>query len=160
LVETIFYVVILSFALLAVTQTLLIVTRSYSTLKNAERLEEEATFSLERMIREIRDARSVDDAGSLLGAHPGRLLLASTDISGNSRTVEFSLEGGKLTLKEDGVTTGLLSSAQTNISNLVFRKIATARSQGVTIEMTMRSGTSTAARTENFYATAALRDSY
>ncbi|HBV01547.1 MAG TPA: hypothetical protein DEF00_04145 [Candidatus Taylorbacteria bacterium] len=160
LVEALFYVAIFSFSLLAIMQTLIVVTRSHGMLRSAQRVEQEASISIERMIREIRDGESIDDAGSVFSAHPGKLLLHSTNVSGLPRTVEFSLSGGKLSLKEDGVAVGLLTSTQTNISNLVFRKISTARSEGVKIEMTMQSGTSTTARSENFNTTAALRDSY
>lgn len=160
LMEMLFYIAILSFALLAMMQTLIVVTRSYGTLQNAERVEQEAAISLDRLIREIRDANGIDDAGSVFSAHPGKLLLHSATASGTSKTVEFSLEGGRLKLKENGATIGFLTSSQTNISNLIFRKITTARSQGVKIELTMRSGTTTAMRVEDFYATAVLRDSY
>ena len=63
-------------------------------------------------------------------------------------------------LKEDGVVVGPLSSAQTSASNLVFRRIPTGRSEGVKIELTLTSGAGSVARSENFYATAVLRDSY
>lgn len=160
LVEMLFYVAILSFALLAAMQTLIVVTRSYKTLQNAERVEQEATISLEMLVREIRDANGIDDAGSVFTTHPGKLLLQSTTASGTPKTVEFSLESGQLKLKENGATVGFLTSPQTNISNLVFRKITTARSQGVKVELTMRSGTTTALRVENFYVTAVLHNSY
>ncbi len=160
LVEMLFYVAILAFALVAVMQTLIVVTRSYGVLRSTQRVEQEASVSMERMVRELRDASGIDDAGSVFGTHPGKLLLNSTTASRTARTVEFSIDSGKLSLKENGVVTGLLSSTRTNISSLIFRKITTARSKGVKIEMTMQSGTSTAARAENFYATGVLRDSY
>src|SRR3989344_621733 len=140
LVEMLFYVAILSLSLIAVMQTLLGVTRSYGVLKAAVRVEQEVALSMERMVREVRDANGIDDAGSVLGAHPRTLLLNSSDISGGTRTVEFSIDAGKLSLKENGVVTGLLTSTKTNISHIVFRKISTAHSQGVKIEMTMESG--------------------
>ena len=160
LIEMLFYVAILSLSLLAVTQTLLVVTRSYGTLRAAERVEQEAAGGVERILREVRDANDIDDAGSVFGAHPGKLLLQSTTVLGSPRTVEFSLDGGKLSLKENGSVTGLLTSQNTTISSLVFRKISTTRSKGVKIEMTMQSGSGPSLRTENFYTTAVLRDSY
>src|SRR3989338_4816232 len=113
LVETLFYVAILSFSLLAIMQTLIVVTRSHGVLRSAQRVEQEASISIERMIREIRDGESIDDACSVFSAHPGKLLLHSTNVSGLPRTVEFSLSGGKLSLKEDGVAVGLLTSTPT-----------------------------------------------
>ncbi|MDO8594048.1 MAG: prepilin-type N-terminal cleavage/methylation domain-containing protein [bacterium] len=160
LVEMLFYIAILSLALLVVTQTLVVLMRSYGVLRGAQHIEEDVGGALDRMVREIRDANGVDDAGSVLGTHPGKLLLNTTTLAGAPRTVEFSLSAGQLLLKENGVVTGFLTSSSTSLSSLIFRKITSVRSKGVKIEMTMQSGTSTAARSENFYSTAVLRDSY
>ena len=160
LIEMLFYIALLSLCMLAVMRTLVAVTNSYRTFRSATHVEQEAAFGFERMVREIRDASGIDDAGSTFGSHPGKLLLSTTDVSGTARTVEFSLSSGLLKLAENRVTTGFLTSTSTTISNLVFRKITTARSKGVKIEMTMQSGTTTAFRSENFYVTAVLRDSY
>jgi len=160
LVEMLFYVAILTLSLIAVTQTLLVVTRSYGVLRNAQHIEKESAFSLERMLREIRDASDIDDAGSTVGSHPGVLSLRTTDAFGAARTVEFSLVSGKLSLKENGAMTGALTGTSTSISNLVFRKITTPRSKGVKIEMTMQAGSGHTARSEDFHGTAVLRDSY
>ena len=160
LVEMLFYVALLSLSLLAVMQTLVVVTRSYGVFKAAQHIEQEASAAGERMIREIRDANGINDAGSALSSHPGKLLLTSTDASGVPRTVEFSLSGSQLSLKENGVVTGLLTSPKTSISTLVFRKITTTRSKGIKIEMILQAGSGVASTTEKFYITAALHDSY
>lgn len=160
LVEMLFYIALLSLVLLAVTETLIVMTRSYGALRAAQRIEEEAGFALERMVREIRDASRITDAGSVFGSHPGTVLLTTTTASGAARTVEFYLDSGTLMLKEDGAVTGALTSARTGVTNVIFRKITTARSKAVKIELTLTSGTGSAARSESFYATAVLRDSY
>ena len=160
LVEMLFYIAILSLALLVVTETLLIMVRSYGSLRAAQQIAQDASLSLERMMREIRDANGTTDAESVLGLHPGELFLSTTDARGAPRTVEFSLSNGQLVLKENGVQSGALTSTKTSITNMVFRKIVTARSKGVKIELSMRSGAGSAARSENFHATAVLRDSY
>ncbi len=159
LVEMIFYVVILSFSLVAITETLIVVTRSFGYLRAAENIEREGGLSLERIIREIRDAKSVD-ASSALGSHPGKLVLNSTNASGNTETVEFYVSNGQLYLTENGTVTGALTSDKTSLGSLVFRKITTPRSEGVKVEMTLSSGSGRTLRSEHFYATAVLRDSY
>ena len=160
LVETLLYTAILSLVLLIVAGTVIAVIRSSGNLRTAQLIERDAGFVLERMVREIRDAQSVNVGASILGAHPGKLLLNTTTVSGGVRTAEFYLDNGVLYFKEDGAVVGPLGSAQTTVSNLVFRHIATSRSDGVKIELTLTSGTGSAARSENFYATAVLRDSY
>ncbi|MEK7208221.1 MAG: prepilin-type N-terminal cleavage/methylation domain-containing protein [Patescibacteria group bacterium] len=160
LVEMLFYIAILSFSLLAVTETLITVTRSYGVLRAALHIEQEAAFALERMAREIRDANDINDAESVFNAHPGELFLVTTNAAGAARTVRFYLDNGKLSLKENGVATGAQTSAKTSVSNLVFRKITTARAKGGKVELTMQAGAGQTARSERFYATAMLRDSY
>lgn len=160
LVETLFYVALLALSLLVVMQTLVALTRSFAVFRAAAQIEQSAALSLERMVRVTRDANDISDAGSVFGAHPGRLRLNTTTATGAARAVEFSVNGGALTLIEDGTVAGFLTSSTTNVSNLVFRKITTARSKGVKIEMTLTAGSGAAARSENFYTTAVLRDSY
>ncbi|TSC57915.1 MAG: Uncharacterized protein Greene041679_225 [Parcubacteria group bacterium Greene0416_79] len=159
LLETLIYLALLSFALLAVTETLVAITRSYAALRAGARIEADGTLGMERLLREIRNAQSVD-AASLLGVHPGMLRLKTTTASGAPQTLEFYAESGRLYLKENGVVAGPLGSVETTLTNIVFRKIETQRSQGVKVEMTLGSGAGSAARSENFYATAVLRDSY
>lgn len=160
LVETLLYTALFSLVLLVVAETLIAAVRSSGMLRASQRIERDAGFALERMVREIRDAKNVTVAASALGAHPGMLALNTTNASGGARSALFSLTNGVLYLTEDGVVVGPLSSAQTVVSNLVFRRVTTGRSEGVKIEMTFQSGSGQAARKENFYATAALRDSY
>ena len=160
LVETLLYVAILSAVLLVVAETLIIAIRSAGTLRASQRIERDAGFALERLARESRDAQSVNLGASILGVHPGKLALYTTTTSGGTRAVEFYLDSGILYLKEDGAVVGPLSSAEVVVSNLIFRRAATPRSEGVTIELTLQSGSGQAARSENFYATAVLRDSY
>ena len=160
LVEMLFYVAILSLSLLMIMQTLIVVMRSYGVFRAAQRIEREAGNALERVVREVRGAESINEAESTLGTHPGELSLVSTDSVGAPHTVDFYLDEGKLSLKENGAVTGLLTSAKSTITDLVFRKIDSAHSQGVKIEMTLQAGGGSEARTEHFYATAVLRNSY
>lgn len=160
LVETLLYTAVLSLVLLVVAETTIAVIRSTRTLRVAWRIERDAGFALERMVREIRDAESVNLGQSVLGAHPGALALNTTNTSGEARAVLFSLTNGALYLTEDGVVVGPLSSEEVTVSNLIFRHILTGHSEGVKIELALSSGSGGALRTENFYATAVLRDSY
>lgn len=160
LVEMLFYVALLSLALLVVTQTLLVMIRSYGNLRATQHIEQDGGFSLDRIVREIRDASEVTDAESVLGTNPGELFLVTTNAVGASRTVEFYIENGQIMLREDGTPVGSLTGTKTTVTNLVFRKITTTRSKGVKIEMTIESGSGTANKSKNFYGTAVLRDSY
>ncbi|MDO8564682.1 MAG: hypothetical protein Q7R88_01675 [bacterium] len=154
-----FYVIILSLCLVVVAQTIIISIRSYGALRAKQVLETDAAIALERITREVRDAESVALGGSVLGSHPGVLVLNSTTLDGAPRTVEFLIVNGLLTLKENGVSVGALTG-ESAIRTLIFRRIATARSEGVKVELTLQEGVGVASSTESFYATAVLRDSY
>lgn len=160
LVETLFYTVILSLSLVAVTQTLIVTVRSYGALRAKEAIETDAAAALARMMREIRNAKSVSVPGSTLGSSPGALLLNTTTDTGDARAVRFSAENGKVVLAENGVPAGALTGGKSTLVNLIFRRIATPHSEGVKIELALRSGSGIASTSESFYATAVLRDSY
>ncbi len=160
LVEMLFYIALFSISLIAVMQTLSVMVLSYGAFRASQHIQQDAAFSMERLIREIRDARSIADSESVFLQSPGRLFLNSTTVSGAVRSVEVYLEDGRLSLREDGAITGFLTSDTTTISNLVFRKITTPRSLGVKIEMRIEAGSGASGRSEDFYSTAVLRDSH
>ena len=157
LIETLFYVALLSFALLMVSQTVLVMLRSVETLRASAHLTQDAGASLARLGREIRGAASVTDATSIFNTSPGALALQTTDASGAAKTVEFKVFGNALYLFENNLSLGALTGSSTALTNLVFRKIATTASAGVKIEMTLRSTVGAASSTESFYSTVVLR---
>lgn len=157
LVETLFYVIILSFSLFVVSETVLVMVRSVKNLHADERAAQDGAAVLSRIAREIHNADSITDAESSFAVHPGRLLLHTTDAVGAARTVEFYVSSGALMLRENGVLAGALTGAETSVKNLVFRKIVTPRSIGVKTELTIQGAAST---TRAFYTTSVLRNSY
>jgi len=107
---------------------------------------------MERMIREIRSAESIDPA-SIFGSHPGYLKLNTLDDLGNPTSIEFFLNGTSLMAKEGTSQPESLTASSTDVSNLVFRQISvSADSKAVRIELEISS--------EKFYDTAILRKSY
>lgn len=159
LVEMLFYVALLSLSLLAVSETLSTVARSYARLRTAEYIGQDAASSLDRIVRAAQAAKSFG-AGSVFATSPGTLELISQTATGTPKTSQFYLSGGGLYLKENGTVIGRLTSDKTSVSNLVFYSLSTARSKGLKVEMTISGGSAPAARSEKFYATAILRDSY
>jgi len=160
LIELLVYTGILVIIMAVAVSTLLSLSRSVRTVSSAQLVESAAEVSLDRMMREARGAQSIDMAESSLGVSPGQLTLDTTDAGGASTTVEFFLSGQTLRIKEAGADVGPLTPTSTRVTALSFRKIQTANSQAVKIEMTVESGTSTSYRSKNFYGTAVLRGSY
>ncbi|TSC67795.1 MAG: Uncharacterized protein G01um101472_304 [Parcubacteria group bacterium Gr01-1014_72] len=160
LIEIIVYVSLLSLLFIVVVSTLLAMTRSFATIRTTQHIQSAALFSLDRMVREIRDGASVNTAQSVLGSHPGVLYLNTTDAASAARTVEFFVSGTTLTLRENGVIAGPLTPEDARVVNLVFRRIDTPHSEGVKIELVIEAGTGSTLRSETFYTTAVMRESY
>ena len=156
ILEALIYIAILSIVSVVIVDVALVMTKAYGSFRVTQNIERAGLSSLDRIIREIRDAESIDLSASVLGTHPGTLTLNTTDSSGNARTVEFYLQNEVISLKENGIANGALMNTNASTTNFIVRRIVNAHSEGVKIEMTISSG----AKSENFYATAVLRNSY
>lgn len=160
LVELIIYMALMTVLLAGVVQSTLLLTQGYRNVKAVRNIENSAIYSMDRMVREIRNAKSVDGSQTTYNSAAGSLKLNTTDDVGTAQTVRFYLSGGKLMLQRNGADIGPLSVSSANVSSLIFRLISTSTSQAIKIELTVESGTSTAYFTKNFYETATIRGTY
>lgn len=148
LLEMVLYVGIFAVLTLLTVNTVLALTRAVGEIRGTRNIIRDADGAIERMIREIRAAESVDAAASVLGSHPGKLVL-----TGTSSTITFSLLGGEqLFLKKDVQPAASLTSSSTHITNLVFMRMVASSSEAIRIQMTMDN--------KKFYGTAVLRQIY
>lgn len=157
LIEMVVYIAILVGMLVIVIQVVFSITRSSQMVHSARNIETSAVSALERIGRELRQAQSVDTVASTLNSHPGVLALDGESDAGVAYSREFYLSGGRLRLRENGVEAGVLTHASTTVTNLVFTRFYATSTEGVRIQMTLESGTSTAYRTETFYSSILLR---
>ncbi len=159
IIETLIYIAILVFILVVVVTLLFNLLSSQKNIKAAKSIENSASLSLERIIRETRLADSVDTSTSVFGSSNGKLVLNTTDTSGNARTVEFYLSGTSIHLKDNGADQGALTQNDVRVTSLKFTQINGDNSTAVRTEMTLQSGTTTSFRSDNFYTTDILRSS-
>ncbi|PIP86486.1 hypothetical protein COV42_00575 [Candidatus Campbellbacteria bacterium CG11_big_fil_rev_8_21_14_0_20_44_21] len=159
LIEMIIYTSILSAVFVLVVNTLLLISRSYRSIKLTNDINNSASLSLERLTREIRLAESVNAGSSILGAHPGSLVLNTTE-EGSPATLNFFLEDDALKLSKDGLLSGLLTRDNIEVSNLVFKLSSGENSEMVKIEMTLTGSEKGMIKSDNFYTSAVLRGSY
>lgn len=163
LLETLIYAAILGLVAVFTTGSILAMTRSYASVKMSRDINFSASAAMERMANEIRLANGIDDAGSIFGASHGKLKLYTIDGSGNPSTIEFSLplNGTDVLVKEgDGVSEALTAST-TEVTNLIFNEISSsAISKAVKISLTVKAKSGRMEKTENFYNTVILRESY
>ena len=158
--ELVVYVSIIAVMAVGSIQAMLSITRTFSEVKSYSDIRESATSALERMIKEIRFATSIDYSGTVLGINPGRLKLNTTDEDGNTRTLEFYTLGNSLNLIDNGVDKGTITGGSTLLNNLIFRQSTTSKGMLVKIEMTLKDTRVTNSRSANFYGSAVLRGAY
>jgi type II secretory pathway pseudopilin PulG len=156
--ELLVYIAILTFLLLIISNILISISKTQKVLAASRRVEVSGISIAERVSREIRAASSINIVTSVLGTHPGRLVLDGDDELGNTRTVEFYESNGKVYIMENGVDLGPLSVEGANVTSLVFRRFTGINSEGVRLELSIESGESASYKNMNFYSTAVIRE--
>lgn len=162
LIELLIYVAVLAIVSVLVMGTIVMTMRAFNRIKVARAIDDSAKSAMERMVNEIRYASNIDLGQSTLGAHPGKLVLDSVDrTSGATTTIEFSLGGDLLRIKEGSSDYQDIVSSGVQVTNLVFRNIAaSSTSKAVKIEMSVKATKGSYERISNFYDTVILRQSY
>src|SRR3989344_2483131 len=156
LIETLIYTGILIFIVVVVGSTILAFSRVYRSII-AEQHVEHAADALERILRETRNATSIDASGSTFGNDTGVLSLNTKDEDGDAVTLQFFTDAGTIRMNEDTADIGPLTATSTNVTKLLVTSITTAKSKAIRVELTVESGTSTHYRTKTYYGTAVLR---
>lgn len=160
--ELIIYAAILAIISVLAVNAILIMTKSFGSFKASRALNVSVRTALERMIREIRLANSLNSGESVFDANPGRLVLNTVDQEiENPATMEFVLGNNAVKYRKNGASLEQLTGAEVQVNRLIFRKIQNAStSLAVKVEMTVSAGQGVSQKTENFYATAVLRGGY
>lgn len=159
LVEMIIYIAFFAVFSVVAVEAMMVVMKSFYSLRLTQSINQSATTALERMSREIRNAYDINTAESTFTTNPGRLTLRTKDSSGTNTTVEFYVSGGQIRIKEGGVDKGSLMAKSTTVTNLVFRQIATTNSKAIKIEMSFHDAHGVLTRDAVFYDTILLRGS-
>lgn len=147
LLETVLYIGIFAIITLLTVNTVLALTRAVSEIRSVRHIIQDSDTAMERMIREIRAAESIDTTASIFNTHPGKLVLANApDIT------TFSFSDGKIFLQKNSESIVPIAGNTTVITNLIFTHFTTARSEAIRVTMTMDN--------KNFYGTAVLRTHY
>ena len=160
LMEMLIYLAIFTMLSILVINSLITVMTSFATTRTNRDLLESGSTAIERISREIRQAKDVDIANSTLGSSPGVLQLNSTNSVGNSMVIKFMISSGALNIYEDGVLKDNLLGQNISVNSLIFRRISTTNSEAVKIEMTLQDNKSKSTKTANFFDTIGLRGAY
>jgi type II secretory pathway pseudopilin PulG len=160
IVETVIYTAILTIVLTLIVQVMFSIVRTHRVVRLKQSIESSATLSMERMLREIRNATSVDVGGSTFGSSPGRLTLDGTDANGLPYTITFDLSGGTIRISSNGSAPGNLSLPGVTADSLIFRNMNNSISSGVKVELSLSGSTGAESRTLDLFGFAVLRNSY
>lgn len=159
LVETIIYVAFFAGLISAMIFGLAVSFKAYSFTRAKRQISIDANLAIERIVREVRQASSINDGSSSFGVNPGVLVLNSIDTSGNPVTVKFSVVNDVISVTENSVLVGGITSGFTDVENLTFTKLTTPVGAGVKIDLRVRS-TKGVSNTADFHNTAMLRGAY
>ena len=151
LIETLIYIFILVIIIMAVIGLVIAMIRAIDTFRVEREINHGAQVALERIVREIRSADSIDLAGSVFNTNPGQLKLVKVGTNYN-----FSVSNNSLILVENSGSAISLLPTEVIVPSLIFRHIIGSASDSVRIELTL-SHNADQNREEIFYTTASLR---
>lgn len=160
IVEIIVYLAIFTTLSVLVINSFIVVLGSFNNTQTNRDLLESGSAVIERVSREIRQAKSIDVVGSVLASSPGALQLNSTTSSGTTTIMKFSVASGALNLYQDGTLVGNLLGQNVSVTTLIFRRIVTTNGEAVKIELTLEDTRSKSSISANFYNTIILRGAY
>lgn len=163
LVESMIYLAILVFLLAGVINAVITLTSMYRKVRVVRSVESSAVILMDRIIRETRNADSINSAQTSWNISNGSLALNTTDTSGASSVIRFYIATGtsRAMLEENGINLGPLTDSNVRVTSMLFRSYSTSTSAAVKIEMTLESAsTSPLYVSRNFYGTAVMRGSY
>ena len=155
LLQVLIYVSLLAMISLLVIGSILSVYRALLKTKIEKKIITNGDIAIETMARSIRDASSVDVAGSTFGANPGVLKLNSRKFYLSTSTLEV----------QDGIKPAQdLTSSDAKVTSLVFYRdfssASSTLSDIIKIEITVESGDGQFLKSKKFYNSAVLRGEY
>lgn len=155
LVETILYASIITVIFLVVINSLLTVVRVYKETAPTRNINISGSLAMDRILRDIRNSADIDEANSLIGINPGKLVLLS-----GPTTTEFYVENGLIFVEENSLNGGSLIHKSVTTTDLTFTLVPTPNSTGVRVKLTLESGSGSTTKTSSFYGMSILRNSY
>jgi len=161
LIEIIIYVLLLSIIVVVVVNVFFSETNAWGHAR-AERIATDAgKLIMERIIQEVRLARSIDTSQSILGSHPGKLFLNTFESATSTiqTTLEIFLDGTELKMKR-GAQAAISLSGPIKVTQLIFFHMASEKSSLVRLNLTIETSGSKFTKIKNFTSATILRNSY
>ena len=161
IIEIIIYLAIFTALSILVINSFIIILSSFNTTNMNRKILESGAVSMERISREIRQARNIDIVNSSFDISLGVLQLNGTDNNGDPMIIKFKRENtGELNLYKNDNLEGNLLGNDLSVTDLVFSRINTTASEAVRIRMTLQYSKGNNIKSSNFYDTIILRGGY
>lgn len=160
LLEMVVYVGILGMVSVFVINTVLITSTAFAKSRVKRNLNAQAGEAVERVLREIKLASSINVGASVLASNPGRLVLNTVVSQSDSTPItrEFFISGSNLIMREGATDFQLTSNI--DVTSIIFRRIVTVNSEAARAEIMVTDGFNKTESSANYYGTAILRRSY
>jgi type II secretory pathway pseudopilin PulG len=162
LVEIIIYFGLLAVISTLVTTNIISLFKNYNIVRSNQEIEYNAINILDKLTRDVRDARSVNIGDSSFSVAEGSISLniASTTNDTASNTIRFYLNNSKIKYMKDGVDVGNISTNAVNISNFRIYYISASSTEAVKVELTIDTipRLNSSQISKNFYTTILLRE--
>lgn len=162
LIESIIYVSILAVILVVIVNTILISIRAFSEARVTQKITAEGRTAMERMLRSVRLAHTIDTANSILATTTGTLALTTVTSPADATEITrtYSLSSGTVMLQDAILPRPLTSGVE--ITELAFYAVSntSTTSEAVRIQMRVRDTVGRFTDEKTFYGTATLRGSY
>lgn len=157
LVEMLVYVVILVIAVTVFVTSFVSILRAQASIQMHRETLRTFTIVTDRIVRDIRNADSIDVGSSVLGSSPGTLQLILDEAN---NTVTYSLSDGRVYVAENGGSADVLTPEAVTVTSLSFDAVSLGVSTGVRLEMDFIVDTGRASTTKTIADFAVLRGSY
>jgi len=159
IMEIIIYLAIFTTISIVVINSFIIILSSFKTIRSNHDLLDSGSIAMEKISREIRQAKSTD----LINTTNTALWLNSTDSSGSDAVVKIIKESNALNLYRSTSTPNLLGnilSSNIIVNSISFDHISTINSEGLKIKIVLQDIRIKTRPTATFYDTVILRGGY
>lgn len=155
MLELIVYLAIFAVISLVLVKSLITSINTYAQAQEYRRLQNNGELVMERITREIRQAKTITAGSSTFDNNNGVLVLTGNDLSNTPQTVTFATSGNTITVTVNG-TTSILTSSQVAPVSLVFRNVNTGGNNALKIELKLKTIVGPLV-TSDFYNTVSLK---
>lgn len=153
ILELIFYVSFFAVLSIAVISSMLTMSRSFKETAVFLKASRGAEI-IERMVRETRNANTINTISAT------SLKLNTTNEAGVATTMEFTLAGTDIELRENNSLVGDLDAPNIIVESLSFTEIITTAGKAVKMQLSISLADDPSSRMFDFYDTVVLRGNY